>query len=202
MAIESPISAVASLVASTKSAPALPPTASTIRPRTSSAGNRQSAFWANVPVGCSCRLTMASVRTGRIFEIASAAPVVSMSQPNTRSASPVAMRWARRRSGDAATFTCEVTEPFFCLMPVMSSTEATLPSRCAAMPISAPTVMTPVPPIPLIRMLYGCSTLGSTGSARAPQPSSASPLVTPARLFLSVPPSTVTKLWQKPFTHE
>ena len=43
---------------------------------------------------------------------------------------------------------CEVTEPFFCDIPVMSSTDATLPSRCAAMPSKAPTVITPVPPIP------------------------------------------------------
>jgi hypothetical protein len=61
-----------------------------------------------------------------------------------------------------------VTEPFFCDMPVMSSTEAPLPSMCAAMPISAPTVITPVPPMPLIRMLYGCSQSGRLAQAVHP----------------------------------
>ena len=45
-----------------------------------------------------------------------------------------------------------ITAPFFCARPVKSSTVQPLPSRCAAMPISAPTVMTPVPPMPVTRM--------------------------------------------------
>ena len=201
-AIESPISAVASLVASMKSAASVPPTDSSISWRTSAAGYCQSAFCANVPGGCSCRLTTARLRPGRIFDTASCAPAVSMSQPKIRSASPVAMRWARMCAGDAAIFTCEVTEPFFCDMPVMSSTEAPLPSRWAAMPISAPTVMTPVPPMPLIKMLYGASQAGSIGSGRGPKLSVSPGLPAPVFVFFRLPPSTVTKLGQKPLAHE
>ena len=56
-----------------------------------------------------------------------------------------------------------VTAPPFCARPVWSSTLAPLPSRCAAMPISAPMVTTPVPPMPVIRMFQGWSR--SAGSA-------------------------------------
>ena len=62
--------------------------------------------------------------------------------------------------------TCEVTAPFFWLMPVMSSTLAPLRSRWAAMPISAPMVITPVPPMPVMRMLKGCASEGALGSGK------------------------------------
>ena len=53
------------------------------------------------------------------------------------------------------------TGPNFCAKPVKSSTEAPWPSRCAAIVISAPTVMTPVPPTPVTSRLYGfCSAAG------------------------------------------
>jgi hypothetical protein len=45
----------------------------------------------------------------------------------------------------------------FCARPVWSSTVLPLPSRCAAMPISAPIVTTPVPPMPVTRMFHGCA---------------------------------------------
>ena len=48
--------------------------------------------------------------------------------------------------------TWDITAPFFCASPVMSSTVQPLPSRCAAMPSSAPMVTTPVPPMPVTRM--------------------------------------------------
>ena len=57
--------------------------------------------------------------------------------------------------GRSAMRTCETTAPFFCARPVMSSTLQPLPSRCAAMPSSAPIVTTPVPPMPVTRMPYG-----------------------------------------------
>ena len=57
--------------------------------------------------------------------------------------------------GRSAMRTCETTAPFFCARPVMSSTLQPLPSRCAAMPISAPIVTTPVPPMPVTRIPYG-----------------------------------------------
>ena len=109
------------------------------------------------------------------------------------------MRCARIWSWLAAIRTCEVTAPFFCDMPVMSSTEMPLPSRWAAIPISAPMVITPVPPMPLIRMLNGTLQSGDSGDGSGPKPSSCD---LPALGFLSLPPSTVTKLGQKPLTQE
>ena len=47
----------------------------------------------------------------------------------------------------------EIAAPFFCDMPVISSTDTPLPSRCPAIPSSAPMVITPVPPMPVMRML-------------------------------------------------
>jgi hypothetical protein len=89
-----------------------------------------------------------------------------------------------------------VTAPFFCAMPVKSRTLQALPSMCAAMPSSAPMVMTPVPPIPVTRMPYGRSSDGSAGCGSAIS-------ICAAPLGLrSVPPSTVAKLGQKPYRHE
>jgi hypothetical protein len=62
-----------------------------------------------------------------------------------------------------------------------------------------PTVTTPVPPIPVIRMPYGWAVAGSTGDG------SCGGAAAPAAAlfgFLSAPPSTVTKLGQNPVTHE
>ena len=56
---------------------------------------------------------------------------------------------------------------------------------------------TPVPPTPVTRMPQGRSRPGSAGSGSATPASRA----TGVRLR-SLPPSTVTKLGQKPFTHE
>ena len=44
------------------------------------------------------------------------------------------------------------TAPPFCASPAMSMMPTPSPSRCAAMPSTAPTVTTPVPPTPVIRM--------------------------------------------------
>ena len=54
--------------------------------------------------------------------------------------------------GRGARRTWLITAPFFCASPVKSSTVQPLPSRCAAMPSSAPTVTTPVPPMPVTSM--------------------------------------------------
>ena len=85
--------------------------------------------------------------------------------------------------------TCEVTAPFFWLMPVMSSTRAPSFSRCAAIPISAPTVITPVPPMPVMRMLYGSRSTSSVGSGRG-SPSHRRPRLSRRRpvALLRVPP--------------
>ena len=65
------------------------------------------------------------------------------------------------------------------------------------MPMSAPMVTTPVPPMPVTRIPYGSAVaaIGGAGSARN-SPASA------FFGFLRLPPSTVTKLGQKPFTQE
>src|SRR6476620_8685474 len=92
------------------------------------------------------------------------------------------------------------TGPNFCANPVKSSTEAPLPSRCAAIVINAPTVMTPVPPTPVTRRLNGVSSDVRLGSGSVFARASAS---MPAPRFLRrVAPSTVTKLGQKPLTQE
>jgi len=66
------------------------------------------------------------------------------------------------------------------------------------MPRIWPIVMTPVPPMPVTRMSCVSSSAGSTGAGSGGIAVSR-PLATP---FLSVPPSTVTKLGQNPLTHE
>ena len=72
------------------------------------------------------------------------------------------------------------------------------------MPSSWPIVMTPVPPTPATTMPHGClgrrGSAGS-GSARQRRTGSAARLAAFFALF-SWPPSTVTKLGQKPFRHE
>ena len=78
-----------------------------------------------------------------------------MSQPRMRLALPGPMRTLARSSADGAMRTWLMTAPFFCDNPVKSSVEHALPSTWAAMPSSAPMVMTPVPPMPVTRMLNG-----------------------------------------------
>ena len=88
-----------------------------------------------------------------------------MSQPSTRSASPAAMRTAWMSAGVLAMRMCVVTAPPFCASPVWSSTVEPRPSRCPAMPSSAPMVTTPVPPTPVIRMFQGCDRSVRSGGA-------------------------------------
>ncbi|KGW50612.1 hypothetical protein Y049_2353 [Burkholderia pseudomallei MSHR684] len=59
--------------------------------------------------------------------------------------------WLSHASDDAIR-TNDSTAPPFCAKPMKSSTDALLPSRCAAMLTSAPTVTTPVPPTPVTSM--------------------------------------------------
>src|SRR5882757_3869073 len=93
-----------------------------------------------------------------------------------------------------------MTAPFFCDRPVKSSVEQALPSTCAAMPSSAPMVMTPVPPIPVTRTLNGPSSAGGVGSGKSANSADGSAALRSA--FLSLPPCTVTKLGQNPSTQE
>ena len=89
-------------------------------------------------------------------------------------------------------------------MPSWSSTVTPLPSMCAAVPMMAPMVTTPVPPMPVISTPYGLSAsdgsrgAGGSGGSAVAAPAflrSALPLRTP-------PPSMVTKLGQKPLRQE
>jgi hypothetical protein len=142
-------------------------------------------------------LTSARVVPFCILAICSSPTPVMMSQASTARASPAAMRVAYMSSGLSPMRMCDTTEPFFCARPVMSSTEQPLPSRCAAMPSSAPIVTTPVPPMPVTTMPYGVDVDGSSGSGIAGN----SPASTLEGLR-SLPPSTVTNDGQKPLTQE
>ena len=148
----SPISAVARRVASTKSTRSAP-TASTSGPVIEAALTSRSGSITDAAVGSSRVLTTARVRPGSTVASTGPLAATTMSQPSTRSQPPAAMRWPTSCSGAGASRTWLVTAPFFCAAPVLSSTEQPLPSRWAAMPSSAPTVSTPVPPMPVTRML-------------------------------------------------
>ncbi len=67
------------------------------------------------------------------------------------------------------------------------------------MPSKAPMVTTPVPPMPAITMLQGRARPGSAGSGSAAKAPASVPT---GRRLRSAPPSTVTKLGQKPSTQE
>ena len=67
------------------------------------------------------------------------------------------------------------------------------------MPISAPMVITPVPPTPATRMFQGVDSAGSAGSGGSGNSPARVATAWPRR---SVPPSTVTMLGQKPATQE
>ena len=149
VAMASPMSAEASSVAGTKSAvPAL----SEISFWRSVPGSCQFGLRTNSAVGVTLAFTSARVRAGAIFAIASVLALTTRSQPITRLAPPVSRRDACSRSGREAICTCDITAPYFCASPDMSSTETPLPSRCAAMPTIWPMVITPVPPMPVTRM--------------------------------------------------
>jgi hypothetical protein len=89
------------------------------------------------------------------------------------------------------------TAPPFWASPAISISPAPLPSRCAAMARSAPTVTTPVPPTPVIT----CSTAGrSCAGSGAGRSGSTKPARTPA--CAASRPRAVTKLGQKPLRQE
>ena len=107
--------------------------------------------------------------------------------------------WCGSSSARLAICTWLQVAPPFCARPPASCVTTPLPSMCAAMPSSWPMVMTPVPPTPPTTMPQALSRpaaasgSGSGGSAdRSPRCSFFG--------FFSCPPSTVTKLGQKPLT--
>ena len=76
----------------------------------------------------------------------------TMSPPMTRSAPPAGTRIAWMSSGRRAMRKWLNTAPPFCASPAMSMMPQPLPSRCAAMPSTAPMVTMPVPPMPVTMM--------------------------------------------------
>jgi hypothetical protein len=71
------------------------------------------------------------------------------------------------------------------------------------MPSSWPIVMTPVPPTPATTMPHGVSATGSAGSGIGGNVKGFGRSGEAVFFALFIwPPSTVTKLGQKPFTHE
>ena len=163
-------------------------------------GSCQSGFFTKSAVGDTVALTSTLVRLSFIFERASEPEVTTRSQPSTRSAAPVPTRTEWSSPGEGAILTCDITGPNFWASPLMSSTVAPLPSRCAAIATIWPMVITPMPPIPVTRMPNGRSRAPRLGCGRTAN--SVSPSGSAALPFFRVPPSTVTKLGQNPFRQE
>ncbi|MDT4846086.1 hypothetical protein FQZ97_800940 [compost metagenome] len=144
------------------------------------------------------------VRPCRTVCSASAEAPTTTSHARMASACCVSMRTWFSRSGVSASRTKLSTEPPFCAKPMKSSTLADLPSRCAAIAMTAPTVTTPVPPTPVTSRSYGPVHACGAGCASAPtrcrkasRPAASAPL-----LRRSLPPVTPTKLGQKPLAQE
>jgi hypothetical protein len=140
------------------------------------------------------------VRPSRITLIVYLLAPTMASQAITRSALAVSTLVVWMASGRLAIWMWLQVAPPFCARPPASCVTTPRPSRCAATPSSWPMVMTPVPPTPPTTMPQGFSVSGRLGSGsggsaeRSPRFSFFA--------FFSVPPSTVTKLGQKPFTQE
>ena len=154
-------------------------------------------------VAISWVLARIAVRPFLTVASASSDAPTTMSQASSTSACCVSMRTWFNWSAVGATRTNDSTAPPFCAKPMKSSTDACLPSRCAAIVISAPTVTTPVPPTPVTSMSNGpvqfqgagrpiCSISAASRFASKPAPTR----------FFSVAPVTVTKLGQKPLMQE
>src|SRR5215470_11983365 len=233
VAIESPISVVAVAVESRKSQ-ASAPTAASIDNLSMLPGKLRSGWRVKSPVMVSCVLITARDWPGSRRANASALALTTRSQPSSRSAPPAPSRTACSDSGEAPMRTWLTTAPPFCAMPSWSSTLTPLSSMCAAVPMMAPMVTTPVPPMPVMSTPYCLSaTEGRTGAGMGsvsvafplpgpseggeavcvavphpyPPPSDGGGLgrgkaAAVALPFLRLPPSTVTKLGQKPLRQE
>ena len=193
-AIASPSSTVASCEAETKRAPSSPQAATTAASMRSLDRSR-SLLRAKSAVGATSRFMTEKERPLRDRGRFSKLVATTRSQPSTRSAAPTPMREAKITPGSRAIRTWLETAPFFCARPVTSSSEQPLPSRWAATARIAPTVTTPVPPIPAISTFHG-SVHAATAGWRKPA-KSASAAATPSPVaFFTLPPSTDTKLGQ------
>ena len=137
------------------------------------------------------------VRRGSMAASALADPATTASPPMRRSAPPAAMRTALIASGREAMRTWLVTGPPFCASPVMSTTAAALPSRCAAIASTAADGDDP-----------GAADAGEKDGVGAVERrqgrriGTAHRLPVPARSPCGTAPCTVTKLGQKPLRQE
>ena len=113
-------------------------------------GKARSGWRVNSPVMVWWVLTTACEVPGSRRASASALALTTRSQPSSRLAPPAPSRTACSASGVAPSRTWLMTAPPFCAMPSWSSTVTPLPSICAAVPMMAPMVTTPVPPMPVI----------------------------------------------------
>ncbi len=95
---------------------------------------------------------MAAVTPRRMVGTAWAPAATTRSQPRISRAPPAASRGAPISAWVGAIFRWVRTAPPFWAMPIMSRAATPLPSRWAAMPSRAATVITPVPPTPVTRM--------------------------------------------------
>ena len=120
VAMLSPISAVASPVASRMSRSAAL-TASLSDSRIVPASKSMSGLMTKLAVGNRSALTIARVTPRSARLSAGTLVATTMSQPSTRSAPPAAMRTVARSSAVGAMRTWLMTAPFFCARPVMSS---------------------------------------------------------------------------------
>ena len=176
------------------------PTAWAMAASQPSAGNCQLGLCTKAAAGVPWLLRATNVRPGCMAASVALFAATMGSQPITRSALAVSTLVVWMASGRLAICTWLQVEPPFCARPAASCVMTPLPSRCAAMPSRDPMVITPVPPTPATTMPHAASAAGSTGSGmgaivdRSPFFSFLG--------FLSWPPSTVTKLGQKPFTQE
>src|SRR5450830_20280 len=170
--------------------------------RAEAPGNCQSGFFTNAAVDELVELIMAQLRPSPMRDSASRLAVTIKSQPITKSAAPVPTRVEWMSCWRSARRTCDITGPPFCARPLMSSTEQPLPSTCAAMARIWPTVTTPVPPMPVTRMPNGSAVEGMLGVGKAGAAGASLSAAATFFGFFKPPPSTVTKLGQKPVVHE
>ena len=151
VAMASPINAVAMRSAST-TAVMSDPAASSIALMMRRVGKEKSTLRVNWPSSFSCALTTTCVRPLSMAASTFWPEAVTMSQPSTRSAPPAATRMEAMSCGLGAMRRWLVTAPPFWARPAMSMMPVPSPSRCAAMPSTAPIVTTPVPPTPVMMM--------------------------------------------------
>ena len=151
LAIESPMSRVAICVACKNSLSGRVCLA--IERRSGDAARSMLPSVTNAAVGVTSSFTTPVVRCTDKREIIPSLPATTRSHANSKSVAPTPMRPEPSRRFSSARRIWLDTLPFFWASPVLSRTVTNLPSRCAAMPINAPTVTTPVPPIPVTRIL-------------------------------------------------